>query len=103
METKFQLIASQASIAAIVAGIPSLGRVELLPLINPTESGEVTAARHGLRYIGIVSLNKQFQPRSAFEMELTPEQTDFVADEFVRLVERVLSHVKAALPDPRAN
>jgi hypothetical protein len=108
---KFEKLVSEAEVALVIAGLPAFNRFELLSLDNTGDDAAVIAAKHGLTFCGVITLNRQFQPRVAFAVELTVEQQKFVADLFGSLMERAVTRVENpswlnrlhGLPDPRAN
>lgn len=108
---KFEELVSESAIAVVVAGSPALDRFMFLPLDAPTDDAATTAAKCGLQFVGVITLDKQFAPRSAFALELTLDATTIIADAFVALCERAITHVEGtrwlqnlhALPDARTN
>ena len=91
---KYQQVTSESSLAVHVVGIPALGRFEFRPISGPHEDGAALAAKDGLLYLGIVGIDRDGQPQSAFAVDLTAEQTDRVAEMFLNLVYRVAGHIE---------
>jgi hypothetical protein len=111
---RFELLVSESQIAVVLAGIPSLGRFQLLPINDSTDDAVEIASRSGFQFLGCVGLtisNGKFVPRMEFTVELTNEHLKLIADQFFLLVERAIVRVENAswleqlhaLPDPRAN
>jgi hypothetical protein len=110
---KFTKLISESNLAVMIAGLPALNRFELFPLTDESDDAVTLAARHNLQFIGVVGLDKHFFPRSAFAVELSSDQQQYIADQFVELVERTIARVEGtdaawlhklhALPDMRAN
>jgi len=108
---KFEELVSESAIAVIVAGTPALDLFVFLPLDAPTDDAATAAAKCGLVFVGCVGIGKDLAPRSAFALELSVESVNVIAEGFLALCERAMSHVDGtrwlqklhALPDERTN
>jgi hypothetical protein len=102
---KFTKLVSESQIAVVVAGLPAFNRFELLSLDAPGDDAAAVAARQGLQFLGVISLDRHFKPRTEFAVELSSDQLKFIADQFVLLIERAVCRVENMgwTPDPRAN
>ena len=83
--TTFEKLVSESAIAVLVAGNASLDQFIFLPLDMPTDAAVTAAAKDGFRFVGVVGLDKQFAPQSAFAIELPPETLSDIGDQFIAL------------------
>lgn len=109
--TKFETLVSQSSLAVILAGTPQFDRFILLPLGAPSDDAVVAAQECGLRFMGVLTLDKQFVPRTALAEELPEESMSAIADAFIGFCQRALATAEEIhslqkihdLPDTREN
>ncbi|MCU1301521.1 MAG: hypothetical protein JWQ87_1805 [Candidatus Sulfotelmatobacter sp.] len=91
---KFEQLVSESTMAVAVAGTAALDRFELLLLDGPNADAVAAAEKCGLQFVGVLTLDKHFSPRTAFALELPLEAEKTIAADFLAIFERVISQME---------
>jgi len=92
--TKLEDLVSKSTIAVAIVGTPEPDRFSFLPL---DDDAVAEATKSGLLYVGALGLDRTLAPCSAFAIELPESSVKTIAEAFVVLCERAMSHVEETL------